>query len=313
MTLAAGSSTRPLHLDDAEDMADLISAYSLRLIGSVGRPLANIANQLRAPGFDPDLDSWAVHDEAGRLIGYSTTSKQGSGDRFNLDLVAETREAANWLLSKAMTRSEQLGREQGHAEITVGLGLLRADQTLLEVITEHGMTQSTTFQRLRIDHNDPVTAPTLPAGVAQSAGKEVSRAAHQIMVETFEGQDGATPLPYDEWVASREKRTTFDWSLLTVLELDGLAVAALECGDDFLASDNCGYVARIGVLPEARGRGLARYLLQNAFAIDAAAGRAGTILHVDSANPTPALGLYLGVGMRSILVIDVWSRVVSTG
>jgi mycothiol synthase len=34
---------------------------------------------------------------------------------------------------------------------------------------------------------------------------------------------------------------------------------------------------------------------------------------VDSANPTPALGLYLGVGMRPILVIDVWNRVVSTG
>ena len=72
-------------------------------------------------------------------------------------------------------------------------------------------------------------------------------------------------------------------------------------------------MGRVGVLLEARGHGLAKYLLQNAFAIDAAAGRAGTILHVDSANPTPALGLYLWVGMRPILVIDVWNRVVSTG
>ncbi|MFC5264291.1 GNAT family N-acetyltransferase [Kribbella qitaiheensis] len=313
MTLAAGFSTRPLHLGDAKDMAELISAYSVRLLGRVGRPLANIANQLSSPGFDPALDGWAAHDEAGRLIGYATTSKQGAGDRFDIDLVTESREVATWLLTQALDRSRQLGREQGHAEVTVGLGLLRADQQLLEVVAEQGLAQSTTFQRLRIDHHSPVTAPTLPAGVFQRTGEDVSRAAHQMMVESFEGQDGATPLPYDDWVETREKRTTFDWSQLTVLEIDGRAVAAMECRDDFLDSDDCGYVGRVGVLPEARGRGLAKYLLQNAFAIDAAAGRAGTILHVDSANPTPALGLYLGVGMRPILVIDVWTRVVSTG
>jgi mycothiol synthase len=313
MTLAAGYSTRPLQLDDTEDMAELISAHSVRLIGSVGRPLVNIANQLRSPGFDPALDSWAAHDETGRLVGYATTSKQGAGDRFNIDLVTESREVATWLLTQALDRSQELGREQAHSEVTVELGLLRADQMLLEVIEENGLTQSTTFQRLRIDHDDPGAVPTLPAGVVQRSGKDVSRAAHQIMVESFAGQDGATPLPYDEWVEAREKRTTFDWSQLTVLELDDRAVAALECRDDFVAGDNCGYVARIGVLPEARGRGLAKYLLQHAFAVDAGAGRAGTILHVDSANPTPALGLYLGVGMRPILVIDVWTRVLPTG
>lgn len=41
-----------------------------------------------------------------------------------------------------------------------------------------------------------------------------------------------------------------------------------------------------------------------------AAGRAGTILHVDSNNTTPALSLYESVGMRATLVIDVWRRTV---
>jgi mycothiol synthase len=47
----------------------------------------------------------------------------------------------------------------------------------------------------------------------------------------------------------------------------------------------------------------------DAFALDAAAGRSGTILHVDTNNPTPALGLYLSVGMTATLAIDVWRRV----
>jgi len=86
----------------------------------------------------------------------------------------------------------------------------------------------------------------------------------------------------------------------------GKAVAVRDCTNDFVSIDNCGYVARIGVLPEERGRGLAKFLLEDTFAVDAAAGRTGTILHVDSANPTPALDLYLGVGMRPVLIIDQW-------
>ncbi len=46
---------------------------------------------------------------------------------------------------------------------------------------------------------------------------------------------------------------------------------------------------------------LAKYLLYDAFAQDAAAGRTGTILHVDTNNPTQALRLYQSVGMTPTL------------
>jgi len=62
------------------------------------------------------------------------------------------------------------------------------------------------------------------------------------------------------------------------------------------------------VLPTARGRGLARLLLRQAFAEDARRGQMGTLLHVDTNNVTPALDLYLSVGMRAVLVVDVWRR-----
>ena len=44
------------------------------------------------------------------------------------------------------------------------------------------------------------------------------------------------------------------------------------------------------------------------FSADAAAGRVGTLLHVDTNNTTPALGVYESVGMRPVLVIDAWRR-----
>ena len=49
-------------------------------------------------------------------------------------------------------------------------------------------------------------------------------------------------------------------------------------------------------------------LSDSSLAFAAAAGRSGTILHVDTNNPTPALGLYLSVGMKPVLIIDVWRR-----
>ena len=88
------------------------------------------------------------------------------------------------------------------------------------------------------------------------------------------------------------------------------AVAIRLCDDDYVETDNCGYIRILGVLEDFRGRGLAKFLLRDAFASDAAEGRAGTILDVDTSNPTPALDLYLSVGMKPTLVSEGWRRVV---
>lgn len=71
-------------------------------------------------------------------------------------------------------------------------------------------------------------------------------------------------------------------------------------------------MATVAVLPSARGRGLAKLLLLQAFADDHRRGRRGTILHVDSNNVTPAVGLYERVGMRPVLAIDVWQAHATT-
>ncbi|MCB1005324.1 MAG: GNAT family N-acetyltransferase [Acidimicrobiales bacterium] len=90
--------------------------------------------------------------------------------------------------------------------------------------------------------------------------------------------------------------------------MDGTPAAMLHAHDGFLADEGCGYVRHVGVRRERRGQGLARLLLRTAFAADAARGRAGTLLHVDANNTTPALGLYRSLGMRPVLVVDVWRR-----
>ena len=93
-----------------------------------------------------------------------------------------------------------------------------------------------------------------------------------------------------------------------MLSVDGEPAGLLIGNNQFVEDEGCGYVRIVGVLDQYRGRGLARLLLERAFARDVEAGRVGTLLHVDTANTTPALDLYLSVGMRAVLAIDMWHR-----
>ena len=325
--LPAGLTVRPIQPSDFEAVTGLMGAYTAELLGFPKYSLEDVANYLRDPAIDLTTDSWLVFDGT-ELVGCGTAARHGS--RVDLDVTAADPALAAWLLDTTNHRADQRSADIGRAparpddqsgpeapqplgEVTVGLGILRDDKLLPELAAARGFEVGTTIQRMEIRPAGPVDAPALPAGVVLRRGapdEATRRTAHQLITEAFADQPTAVPPPYDEWAASRESRTTFDWSQLTLLELDGRPVAMRECNDNFVSSENCGYIGRLAVLSEARGRGLAKFLLQDAFALDAAAGRSGTILHVDTSNPTPAVQLYLGVGMRPRVITDIWRRTV---
>lgn len=314
VALPARYTVRPPGQPDAEAIYELLSTRNLAIAGVRGCTLADVQSDLAEPGFDHETDSWLVF-EGDRLIGSGATF--GKGDRRSLDIGAFSDDpvVADWLLVRALQRARELGRAHGQREISVDTVTYRGDEPQRERLIRAGFVASTTYQQLRVDHSAPVVAPAPPAGVVLHRGTfdgTARRAAHAVQNACFAGQFGYTPRPYDEWCVARESRSTFDWSQLTLLELDGRPVAIRECTSEFVEDENCGYIGRVGVLEGARGRGLATYLLRDAFAVDAAAGRSGTMLHVDTNNPTPALDLYLSVGMRPNLVTDAWRLTTGT-
>ncbi|WP_307816503.1 GNAT family N-acetyltransferase [Nocardioides limicola] len=68
------------------------------------------------------------------------------------------------------------------------------------------------------------------------------------------------------------------------------------------------YVAYIGVLGTARGRGVATKLLQTVVADAAARGRNRVTLEVDADSPTGAQSLYTGMGWATSYVTESWHR-----
>jgi mycothiol synthase len=311
--LPIGHTFRRPTTDDAEAIFELVAARNLAAIGSADFTLDDMTDELAEPGFDLDQDGWLVF--AGQtLTGYGTVFGRGDHHLLDIDLYSADPAVAEWLLGQILQRAVELGRAHGQTEVLLDIGSYRSDAAKGDLLAANGFAPGTTYHRMRIDHTGPVAAPEVPDGVVLRRGAldEASRRqAYETWHESFTGQYGFVPRPYEEWFASRDSQSTFDWSQLSLLELDGRVVGFIESNDQFIEDENCNYIGRLGVLKEARGRGLAKFLLRDAFAVDAAAGRTGTILHVDTNNPTPALGLYISVGMQAVLVIDVWRRTVA--
>ncbi|MBB5834517.1 GNAT family N-acetyltransferase [Kribbella italica] len=299
---------------DAEEIFALVAARNTAVVGFADYTLDDMIDELAEPGLELGTDAWLVL-EGNQPVGYATVFGKGDHRAVDLELVSTDRAAADWLLDQALPRAADLGRAHGHREISVDAGAYRTDEAQRALLAARGFLPGTTFHRMRIDHTASPQAPEIPPGITVRRGAlddATRRVAHAVLNAAFDGQFGFVPRPYDEWAAAHESRSTFDWSQLTLLELDGEPVAFRECTDEFVPDENCSYIGRLAVLPAARGRGLAKFLLRDAFAQDAAAGRTGTILHVDTNNPTPALGLYLSVGMRAVLAIDAWRLVLKT-
>ncbi|WUJ68999.1 GNAT family N-acetyltransferase [Kribbella soli] len=303
MTLPAGYTARPMVLEDAPVIAEQSAAYTSALLGFPKHSPEDVANYLRDPGINLRTDGWVVLTPDGDFAGSATAVITPT--HLNVDILSQHPAVLNWLLTQAELRAG--------GEAVVRVGVIRQDRLLPDVLLARGFVVGTSVQRMRIGFDGPVAAPSVPDGVVVRRGaldEASKRAAHSVLMEAFKEQPGALPRPFGEWVESRESRSTFDWSQVTIVELDGQPVGVTECNDNFVSTDNCGYVGRLAVVPSARGRGLATFLLRTAFATDAAAGRDGTILHVDSSNPTPAVALYTGVGMRPDLISDIWQRTI---
>jgi mycothiol synthase len=303
-------SVRPPTQEDAQAVFELVSAYNSAVLGFADYTVEDAEDELTAPGFDPANDGWLIF-AGDQLVGLGSVYGKGDHRQLDLDLVTSDLVVERYLLDRILRRSAEFAREYGHDSVQLDAGGYRADAARRERLAGYGFELGTTYHRMRIDHDGPRPSPEVPAGVTVRRGApddEGRRAAHAVLNKSFEGQFGFTPRSYEEWHTAQERFSAFDWSLLTLLELDGQVVAMRSCANQFVEDANCGYIGRLGVLEEARGKGLAKFLLRDQFAIDAAAGRTGTLLHVDTNNPTPALDLYLSVGMKPTLVMEVWRR-----
>jgi ribosomal protein S18 acetylase RimI-like enzyme len=281
-------------------------------LGVSDTTLGDVEEVLAEPQLDLDRDGWLAHDADGRLLAWAWAVGLGASDLVEIEV--SVRPGVDGLAERlwplVLDRARELARERGHDTATADVVVYRADEAKRALAEKYGFEPSTSFYRMRIDFDGPVEPPAEPPGLTLHTGESdaIRREAHRVQQEGFADHYGFVPSGYDLWFERRQQQSANDWSQLILARVDGRPAAVLHGNDQFVVDQHCGYVATLAVLPEFRGRGLGRFLLRRAFAADAARGRKGTILHVDSNNVTPALGLYESAGMRPVLIMDVWRR-----
>jgi ribosomal protein S18 acetylase RimI-like enzyme len=293
---------------DAEAIYAVIERCNTPLVGAADITLDEVRDELCEPGFDPDQDAWLVTDADGVAVAYGWAFGKGTSDMVDVDLYADDA-IADWLWAQVLDRARALGAAAGHEAVTVDIPIYQTHDAQQARARALGFAPATTFQRMRIDFDGPPADPVVPDGVVVRTGpgdEDFRRQAHDVSRHAFAEHFGFHARTFEEWHESIEAASTADWAQLRVADLDGRPVAMVRGTNQFVGDEDCGYVATVAVLPEARGRGLAKLLLLQAFADDHRRGRRGTILHVDANNVTPAVDLYLHVGMRPVLAVDVW-------
>jgi mycothiol synthase len=301
-------------LDDAEAIFGLVAERYTALLGFADVTLDDIRDELTEPGFDPGVDGWLVVDGAGAVTGYGWAMGKGASDLVDIDVVARDDAVAEWLWAQVLAHAVAIGR--GDGTVRVDIGIYQVDEGQQARARRQGFSPVTTFQRMRIDFDQPPDEPVVPADVVVRTGpgnEVLRRDGHRVWRSAFAEHFGFVERSFDEWHEGIVASASHDWAQLRVAYRDGQPVAMLRGSDQFVEDENCGYVASVAVLGAARGRGLAKLLLRQAFVDDVRRGRRGTILHVDANNTTPAVDLYVSVGMRPVLAIDVWRLETRTG
>jgi ribosomal protein S18 acetylase RimI-like enzyme len=192
----------------------------------------------------------------------------------------------------------------------VEAGTFAQDEVYIDILEQAGFSEIRRFWHMTIDLDPAQTSePTAPVGVRITIAEsdDDRRLLHRIDEIAFAEHFGFVPHPYEEWIPWFSDRRDARPDLWRIAWLDDEPVGLCML-DDSRADRGAGHVRILGVIPEARGRGIALWLLGSAFAQAAREGRTAMTLSVDSDNTTGATALYERAGMRPERVIILFRR-----
>lgn len=317
---------RAARLDDAPAICALLNEIDVLEVGRPETDLHTVEADLGHPDADLPQNSWLAFDEAGTLVAYGLLWDESYAERIDVDhYVLPGHQGAGLRLLELMeARAAAKAAANGFRRAVVHLHLNTApttDTALLDargwhvVRRYHVLTRDLTSTAAHTTGNAadaapapapvPVPVPVPPPGVRlrDCTAEPDRRRAHALLQRAMSEHFDFQPHSYETWLAD-PANAGLDWSLVWIAHVDGLGDAgALLARDD---REAMGWISTLGVLPEARGRGLGGLLLRHAFAAFAGRGRETVGLGVDTGNESGAPALYERHGMVVYFAVNTW-------
>ncbi len=306
ITLSSGDFPDGADVDLAHEV---IRAAETAVLGSSHLPRETVRSLLTSPETLRE-QSLLVFDAFENPCGLSFLEWESEARRTFINVYAAPPYAATLLpdlVAQAVSITSRLAERPWEIEASA----FEDDHLLKEVFAVAGFTGVRRFWRMRVDFasdlpDRPVATPR-GARVRVVDGEEDRRLLHELFERSFSEHFGFVQRPFEDWIGWFDARGDARPDLQWIAEIDGVP-AGLCLVDDSRIEEGLAYVRTLGVVPQARGRGIARWLLAEAFAHARGEGRHGAALAVDSDNVTGATRLYESLGMRPYQVIDLFRR-----
>jgi N-acetyltransferase len=297
----------------------LARARDLAALGRVETTRSWIAGRLTAPGVEPRRDA-RLQPGPGpgtEAVGAVCVSGSSGVSGWNADLVLGPRATAAdgaGLLSFAERRCRELLAQQSEeaSEAELSCFVSEGEHTARAALHACGFGSPRPYYRMAVALEDGLPQPRAVPGVVVRPPRDERdlRTFHRVKNSAFSSEEaGKQEDGFATWLRWWKTDPGVDPAQCALLEADGAAVGFANITDRMLDSRQAAYVRQIGVVPEARRRGLGRLLLSSVMHEAQRRGRTAMVLTVDAAN-APALALYRRLGWQVESRFDDFHRMV---
>ncbi|RBY94456.1 GNAT family N-acetyltransferase [Blastococcus sp. TBT05-19] len=314
-----GFTARPLSADDAAAVAELIvTAEPGDDTGEYPDP-DDVADEWAGWKVDLGRDAVAVEAADGALVGYASVSALANiRDSFRVSLDGRVHPAhrgrgiGRALLDWQLARGAEVHAERHpEARATLVVGVLGTQPDLERLVAARNLTAERWYRSMERPLTD------LPEE-QQASGAELvpftwdrDEEVRRTHNAAFTQHHGSSERDQESWQSLFTGQRSFrpDLSVLAVAdgEVQGYVLAYVYESDARAKGYRETVLGQIGVLPGARGRGIASAMIVRALRSAADAGCARAALDVDSDNVTGALRLYEGLGFETVRTRVSWS------
>lgn len=293
LDLPAGLTSRPLTMDDAYAVYEVMALQEQHDLGKVEIEPADIVGDWQKPSFDVGASTTGVFD-AEVLVAYAEVNKSGRGDAA-VHPSYRRRGIGTTLASWMRARTGELGGTVIGSPVPEG----SPGDLLLEKL---GWRVRWTSWVLTLPEGAQIAERPLPEGYeVRTATPEDYPAAHVVKEDAFLEWAEREREPYEDFLATTVRRPGFEpWHFRVVTDGGG-EVVGTSLMSMFGEPPEEAFISQLAVRRDQRHQGLAQSLLVDAFALGRAHGAKRSALSTDSR--TGALTLYQKVGMQ---VGDVW-------
>jgi mycothiol synthase len=320
----------PDDLDDLRRLTELLRAHEREGRGWAGAGKDDVLVEVSDHGLRT-RQNVVVRDGTGLIRAWGSVHDRATGRMLLVHVVERGlsekvgRACSDLLVEWAVGQAREVGAARGLDTQQIDTGAFVDDERQRRWLAESGFTQVRTWwQMKRAVTPEEATLVDDPAGwerdgvvvrlvdCEDDAGKPVEadlRAVHDVLEAAFTDHFNSKPETFDEFLFRLLEDPGHRWDHWWLAEVDGTPAGALVGTE----SGSGSYVAYIGVIELARGRGVAKGLLRTVIADAAARGRDNVGLEVDADSPTRADRLYRGMGWETSYVTESWHRDVPVG